>query len=64
MTDSKKSQRRRMKYVGGMAVDMVLPSKANISVAPGDVIELLASDAEALSDRPDWAPAISPKGTK
>ena len=60
MKDSK-VKKLRMKYVGGLAVDMVLPSRAHISVAPGDVIELLASDAEALSDRPDWAPATKEK---
>ncbi|RMH85146.1 MAG: hypothetical protein D6683_01365 [Actinomyces sp.] len=49
----------KRRYAGGVDLEVVLPSGRTIVVAPGDTVELLANEAEALDARGDFE---APKG--
>lgn len=42
------------RYVGGMAVEIYLPSGRELLVEPGQLIELLPSERDALAGRVDF----------
>lgn len=49
------------RYIGGVALDLVLPSGRELAVEPGQTVELLASEVEALDARGDFE-AVKPAG--
>jgi len=42
------------RYVGGLAIDLVLPSGREVTVEPGQVVDLLASEVDAIDARDDF----------
>ncbi len=48
---TKKTTRR---YVGGLVLDLLLPSGREVTVEPGQTVELLASEVEAIDARSDF----------
>lgn len=46
--------KQTLRYSGGLSLLMLLPSSREITVHPGDEIQVMTHDAKALLARPDF----------
>lgn len=46
----------RLRYIGAIPVTVYFPTGRYFSVSEGDVLDLLPSEADGLTDHPDFTP--------